>query len=65
MKSIWAIAHRAVIDGHWGHTITYVEEKTAEKALEFFNKKSANNHWTQKARIEDVEQIKIHRTGQK
>lgn len=58
---IWAITHGTVIDGHWGHTITYVEEKTAEKALEFFNKKLANNHWTQKAHINDVESIIIHK----
>lgn len=60
IKTIWAITHGIVVEGgHWGHTITYVKEKTAKGALKFFNNKLANNHWTQKAAIEDVEQIKI------
>ena len=60
MKTIWAITHGTVIDCHWGHKITYVKEETAKKALKFFNGKLANNHWTQKARIGDVERIEVH-----
>ena len=61
METILAITHGAVIDGHWGHTITYVKEETVKKALKFFNEKLANNHWTQKAKINGVEQIKIYK----
>lgn len=60
MKTIWAITHGAVIDCHWGYKITYIKEETVEKALKFFNEKLANIRWIQKAKIEDIEQIKIH-----
>ena len=59
---IWAVPHGVVVEGgHWGHTITYVKAKTAKAALKFFNDKLANNHWTQKATIGNVEQIVIYK----
>ena len=63
INNIWAITHGVVIDNHWGYAITNVEAETAEEALSLFNETLANNRWTQKARISDVEQLIVYKKG--
>ncbi|MCK4454420.1 hypothetical protein KAU51_03760 [Candidatus Parcubacteria bacterium] len=64
IMNIWAITHGVVVEGgHWGFTTTYVRAKTDKKALSFFNENMANNYWTQKATIENVKRLIIHKTG--
>lgn len=61
INDVWAITHGVVIDNHWGYAITNVKAKTAEEALSLFNETLANNRWTQKAKIGDVEQLTSYR----
>ena len=62
-NNLWAITHGVVIDNHWGYATTNVRAETAEKALSLFNETLANNRWTQKARIGDVEQLIVYKQG--
>lgn len=61
VKDIWSIIHQAVATDRRLFTETHVEAETAEKALSFFNKKIADEHWIYKAKIENVRQFEVYK----
>ena len=59
VKGICTIIHQMVATDHMVFAATHVEAETAKKALSFFNKEIADDHWISKAKIENVKQFEV------